>query len=70
MTVEIHGFVKTLEHAGSGVDVTIQCEASRMAHPMLWKFHASHAETEAYRIGTYVVIQVRPLPATQGQKHD
>ena len=68
MTIEIRGHVQAIEHAGAGhVLVRIQIEVSRMpagklgAAPTI-DVYASAAETDSYRTGMPIYIQVRPEP--------
>lgn len=64
MTIEVFGHVHAIENGG-GNDVTlcVHVEASRMYadhKSVILRVFASHAETEVYRPGMRVRIQIQP----------
>lgn len=65
MTIEVFGHVQAIENGGGSNDVTlcIHVEASRMygdRKPVVLRVFASKAETEVYRPGMGVKIQIQP----------
>lgn len=64
MTIEFKGHVHALEFVGAGkVQVEIRVEASRTTIPI--KLLATAGETECYRPGTAILVQIRPSPESE-----
>jgi hypothetical protein len=65
MTIEIFGHVQAIENGGGSIGVTlcVHVEAWRMYadhKPVILRVFASKAETEVYRPGMGVKIQIQP----------
>jgi hypothetical protein len=64
MTIEVFGHVQAIENGGhNDVTLCIHIEASRMYadhKPVILRVFASKAETEVYRPGMGVRIQIQP----------
>ena len=62
MTIEIHGYIHSLEAIGGGgqIAVTIHAESSRIDNPHALTIAATPEEVEHYKVGMPITIVVRP----------